>query len=134
MTKPIHVGTYVLGHEQVELYALPDDAGGEFYFLPEPGRLGRIKVGIDYPEWDSVVAILLHETLEYLILRMERAYVSVGCISRGTDDRSFILNHPEFSELCSRAAMLITPALPDLGAIYAEHHRPTKTSKKSKQA
>lgn len=119
VTDQILVGTFQLGYEFVDLIAQTKEKGGCFCFCPDDNASrARINVGVDYENWGSVVTVLIHEVLEFLFLRAERAYRSTGKMINDTGDRLFILNHPEFAECCGRLAHFLVDVLPALHKVY----------------
>lgn len=114
----IKVGNYRLGAFNVDLIALPSDIGGEFNFCPENNAMPRIKVGLAYDFWDEVVAVLLHETLEMTLCAVNRRYLHSGKMTEDACSYIFVFNHDEFAQACGTAACFITPALPDLAALF----------------
>jgi len=123
--KQIKVGTFPLGHENVELYAIPSADGGCFYFQPADNSLPRIKIGLDYDRWDQVVSVLLHETMEFLMARLLNRYEQTGVYG---DHASylFMFTHCQFSDLCQRQAKFVAAALPEVAA----HWNKLKAKKK----
>lgn len=124
--KQIVIGIYALGHENVQLVALPDDTGGEFYFCPDETSLGRIKVGIANSNWENVVAILLHETLEYAMDRHRVRYRVTENLSSDHASYLFVLNHCDFTEIVARVSSFVTPALPRLAVAWEKRHKKRK--------
>lgn len=109
----VRIGTYPLGMENIELYALPDSFDGFFYCRPDDISPGRIKIGLKSRNWDEIVSVLLHETFEMLCSRHRHRYEKSG----GQGDHAsylFVFNHSEFTELCQFQATFITRAVPDL--------------------
>jgi len=125
MMKQLFVGTFRLGHQNVDLYALPDEAGGEFYCTPDDKSLPRIKVGIQSDSWHETVSVLIHESFELaaaiLRVRFERDGVRGDAASY-----LFSFDHSQFCDLCNCTAEFITPALPKLATIYNRQHPKAK--------
>lgn len=118
--KQVVVGHYDLGAETVEL-VLREHSGGEYYFQPEKGKCGRIKVGADYPDWYLVVAVLLHETFEYAANRNRAILVPqtpYPLHAIGSDNRTFVFTHARFSMIVLEQADFVAAALPDLCAAW----------------
>ncbi len=124
--KQIRVGTFLLGNENVDLYALPDETGGEFYFCPDAISTPRIKVGLNQKEWEQCVNVLLHESFEFAMARHRARFVRCGKYNDDHADYLFVFDHPEFASACSDVASFITPALPLLAAIYGKRRRSRK--------
>ncbi len=111
------VGTYKIGGEYCEL-VLRDGDGGEFYSLPEHGHVPRIKVGADYQDWDRIVSVLLHETMEFSLARIKCRFYPEDDFGGDTHAYIFIMSHPDFSDACARTAEFMTCALPDLARAW----------------
>jgi hypothetical protein len=120
------IGTFRLGDENVDLYALPHGAGGgEFYTRPDDKSVGRIKIGIDEQHYDDVLAILLHETFEYLACRHHTRFSQSLKFNRDHADYLFIMDHSTFGEICSRQAFFLYECGAKLHATWKKH-RPKK--------
>jgi hypothetical protein len=119
------VGTYSLGAEYCEL-VLREDRGGEFYFQPEDGHIPRIKIGADYASWAEVVSVLLHETLEFCLARIKARFSPADDWGKDVHAYVFLLAHPDFSDICGRAAGFVVAALPDLSTAWKAWKREAK--------
>jgi hypothetical protein len=107
------VGTYNLGLTTVDLICNASASGGSF----DMGR-HEIVVGLDHEEWQDVVAVLAHESMEW-------ALVELDCRMRPSCDHAsdngaycFFATHTQFSEASARAARFMASALPDLAREY----------------
>lgn len=117
MKKHIYIGTFPLGHLNVELYGLPDESNGYFFCRPDDRSPPRIKVGMDTNTWEECVSILLHETFEMLMASVRCRYETSGV--RGDHaSYTFIFTHTQFCDLCESQARFITPALPKLAIAW----------------
>lgn len=114
--KQTYLGVFRLGHEQMEVY-LRDGTGGEFYTVPEAGRLPRIKVGADQC-WKDVVSVLHHEAMEFCLMRIECRFNPGSDFARDHASYLFIMTHPQFSEAGARTAWFLADCLPALGTAY----------------
>lgn len=122
------VGIYRAGSDQAQV-VLREGQGGEFYFVPEKGSVPRLKIGADYESWNDVVAVLLHETFEFLLTRMDCRLI-IDNYSNDSEDYLFHFNHGKLSDLCARAAMFLTVCLPDFATAWNQWKKENKTSKK----
>lgn len=111
--KQVIIGIYEIGYDQVELI-LREDTGGEFYLIPEKGSIPRIKVGADYEKWQDVVTVLLHESYEFMIDRLQGRYTLYNDLSNDHGAYTFVFDHVTFSDVCARVSEFISKALPDL--------------------
>lgn len=107
------VGVYEFGHEQVEV-VLREGTGGEFYSIPEKGKVPRIKVGADCQAWDQVVTVLFHEAMELAAHREGCRFDRSDELSRDHCGYIFLMTHPQFSNCCARVGELASSCLPDL--------------------
>lgn len=112
--KQIFIGTFPIGHENVDLYAMPDEDGGCFYTQPNDKDPARIKVGLAKDSWPMVVEVLLHEAMEMATARYGGRFYPCGNMANGSDRYHFAFDHNQFSEICAAVALFITPALPKL--------------------
>lgn len=114
--KQVFIGVVQLGHEQVDVY-LREGTGGEFYTVPEKGRLPRIKVGADQC-WKDVISVLSHEAMEFSMMRTECRFTPGSDFARDHAGYLFVMNHTQFSEANARTAWFLADAIPAAGAAY----------------
>lgn len=119
------VGVYELGYEQVQL-VIREGTGGEFWFLPETGKVPRMKIGAD-AEWKAVVAALLHESFELAMCRKGVRWLPDPNLGNDHASYLFVLTHPQFSDACAMASEYLVASLPDLAKAWRKW-------KKKKQA
>ena len=112
------IGTYEIGYEQCQL-VIREGTGGEFFWIPEKGCIPRIAIGVDYDNWNEVVAILLHECLEFCKDRAGCRYNPTNTVSpREHGAYMFVMSHATFQDCCAKTAEFITPALPALARAW----------------
>lgn len=116
--KQVIVGVYNFGTGNVQL-VLREGDGGEFYFAPDKISPPRIKVGADQPNWNLVVATLLHEILEMQMTLQGFRFSPAPDFANDNSSYLFVMNHPQFSEVCARSAMFVASALPDLSKAWS---------------
>lgn len=121
------IGTFDFYDCDVDLIAMPNDSGGWIYYHPD-----RILVGLKYDCWDEAVATLLHECFEFAAARKGVRFERCGKFNRSHDDYLFAFDHPQFSDICSRVACFVTPALPKLAAAYRKNQNTKKSKAKKK--
>lgn len=121
--KQIRIGTFQLGHRNVELFAVPEDFGGEFYFAPDRKSIPRIKVGLDAKHWDECVTWLLHETIEFSMCDKDLRFAHSGKSNYDTGDFCFHFDHSQFGRICSDVAIFMTAALPELSTAYRKYRK-----------
>lgn len=124
--KQILLGTYYLAPTNVELYAFSGDFGGWFYFSPDAKSLPRIKVSIDDPQWDDCLAILLHETFEYLMTVRKLRYHDTGKMSGDNANYLFVFDHSQFADICAAQSYFLQYAIPALQKAWERKHKKRK--------
>ena len=121
--KQIKIGTFPLGHENVDLFGMANTNGGYLDLNPDGGRRPFIEVGLTNELWDLTISILLHETLEFLMMRAFVAYRNIGEIWSSTEGRLFVLSHRQLDNICDRQAMFLAQALPKLAIAWKKNRR-----------
>lgn len=121
--KQTYVGTWPIGHENCQLYAMPDSTGGDFYGCPDSNSCARIKVGLDYRCFDEVIAVLIHEAMEFALMRSDCRYQISGKLNRDHADYLFCMTHEQFGRACSKVAMFMSEAVPKLSTLWQRQHR-----------
>ena len=101
--KQVVVGTYYSGHEQVEL-VLREGVGGEFYFCPEKHHVPRVKVGADYEEWWELVNAVMHEIMEFNLVRLGGRFSQTEYVAKDLGSLTFMFGHGEFTEAVGRTS------------------------------
>ncbi|MCM2276404.1 MAG: hypothetical protein NDI75_16620, partial [Candidatus Didemnitutus sp.] len=86
----------MLGTEYVNLVARDGD-GGELYTAAQGGHPARIKIGLD-DDWDDVAGTLLHEAMEFVMIRMELGYRPRTDWAGDNGATTFLMTHTQFSE------------------------------------
>ena len=119
------VGVYDIGFEQVQLVAR-EDLGGEFYTVPEHGKIARIKIGMDHEIWSQVVSVMLHESFEFLTVRAGARFSPSNEMRRDHTSYLFNFGHTQFTEICAKQAEFLAAALPDLAREWKKWRRAKK--------
>jgi hypothetical protein len=107
------VGSYILGHEYVDLI-LREGEGGCFYETPEVGKPARIKIGAEHEQWVEILSVLLHETMELCLDRMKRRYDATQDCGQDHSSYLFVFTHPELSDAMNRVAEYLNGCQEDL--------------------
>lgn len=113
------VGTYYFGQERVQL-VLREDIGGEFYATPGDIDCARIKIGGEHAEWSSLLAVLLHEAMEFALMRVSARYSPSDEEARDHCAYVFVANHVQFGEACARVAEFLSECLEPLRRTWEE--------------
>lgn len=118
------VGTYFLGHENVRV-ALRPGTGGEFFFCPKDKGSALIMVGHDQDRWHQIVAVLLHEAIEFKLARQGNRFDPAPITTTSHASYVFMMTHEQMEDMASAVGLFLTDVLPDLAKAW-------KTVKKKK--
>lgn len=102
---------------------LANCTGGEFYFAPDSSSLPRIRIGLDYREWDQCIATLLHEVLEFSLAIRQLRFRHSGDLNNDQADYRFFFDHSQFGDVCSDAALFLLRAFLDVADAYNRKHK-----------
>ena len=106
------IGSYYAGRECIEL-VIREGQGGEVFFCPEHGKIGRIKIGVD-DEWRDVLAALFHEVFEFIATKNHCRYQDTENFSGDLGTYMFIIPHYMFSDICWKTADFMEACVGDL--------------------
>lgn len=115
------LGTWPLGHSNVDVYVLPKEAGGWFSSVPDKTSKPHIGIGIDYPqhEWWRVVSVLMHEAQEMVMAnQLNLRFVRDNELARNSADYFFHMDHQQFAEVVARSADFIAAIMPPLAKVF----------------
>ncbi len=129
--RQVIVGAFSMCSEYCEL-VLREGKGGEFYFMPEEGHVPRIKAGADYDAWDSVVEVILHETMELALARLKCRFEAADDFGNDLHGYLFIAQHKEFSDACVRTAEFLVAALPAAKKAWLAWKKPVIAKKRTR--
>lgn len=118
MTK---LGTFLLGYENVDLFISFEGGGGHLELSPDSNEKAFIKIGLAVESWDVILSLLLHETMEFLLLRAFSGFQPINSTYIDTSKRVFIMSHSLMDEICDRQAIFISEVLPRLADAYKKH-------------
>lgn len=121
--KEIYIGTYPLYNMNVDLFAWPDSMGARIRTIPSKKDSPKICIGFDYPRWEDVFSLLLHETFEFCASFMELQFNPAGQLIYDSSAHLFVFDHAQFTRVCEYQAIFMTRCLPDLAAAYNKHRR-----------
>ena len=124
----IFVGTFpLICGVNVDLFAMVNDRGnGYCYTHPDDTHCPRIKVGIARDDWQDVVGVLIHEAMELCLLVRGLAFTNLASFRTNSDDRTFIMNHSEFSHMTEYMGQFLAKALPEIADVFEKHHKTKK--------
>ncbi len=121
--KQILIGVFPLYALNVNLYAWPESKGGRLSTRPSASGVPAIHVGFNYPQWEDVVSILLHESFEFCATLMELQFSPASQQIFDSSAQLFVFNHAQFTRVCEFQAQFVTRCLPALAAAYKKHHK-----------
>ena len=130
-----HIGVFALGWVNVDVYAMWNEAGGEFYHLPDSKSLPRIKIGMDHGKWEEVLNVILHEAFEYAADNYQCRYKLTGRHTGNSADFQFVMDHQQFAEITGRVAAFLDLFQDNLKAkwLKVEAIRRAESKKKAKR-
>lgn len=120
LTKEKSVGVYPCGLRNVELIAIPGEGGGSFQVTPK-GKLCILKVAVGYKLWNNVHSVLLHETLEMVLLDMGCRYRPSWDSAWSSDVFTFWFTHPQFCEAVARTSEFVAACQNDLAHVHRKY-------------
>ena len=102
MSKPILVGTYILGFDNVriELDGNTDGGAAAVWCHPADGGCQKIVIRCKGKSWADGLASLLHESMEVLLHRRGAGYSQAGAPRETTDGYMFLMDHHTFEQCC----------------------------------
>ena len=124
------LGKFRLGGFDVSLFSSPN-WGGEFTFAPGK-EIPELVVGFGPDKWEDVVSILLHEAFEFEMAHSDCRFYRSYDFGSDSASYTFMFDHPKFSDLCGRVAIMMTAALPVLAKAWKEFKRKPCSKKQSK--
>jgi hypothetical protein len=122
MQNEVFIGTYRIGFENVDLFGQITDNGGFFDLCPDKNK-AHMKVGLTDENWDATVSIILHESMEFILLRANCAHAPINDTCASLSNRLFVLTHSQLDEACDRQAGFISDALPALETAWKKYHK-----------
>lgn len=116
------LGVFRIGYMNVEVILDWDQTGGSFYTAPDASGPPRIRIGMDYQNWQAVVTVALHEAMEFALVLLDLRYEKSGSLADNAAAYWFNFDHQEFAEALAITSSFLTPCLPQLAAKYNERH------------
>lgn len=116
------VGYYDGGVCSIEVVAR-EGQGGEFFSCPEEGKVPRIKVGIDYPQWDRVMGVLCHEVMEFILASRGHRYLKAPDFAEDMGGFVFHFGHTDLSECARLLSLVLCGASVPLHAVYRSRRK-----------
>lgn len=126
----IYIDAWRIGNEFVELLGRVGEYGGFFEAAPEDKMhksqttgMSCISVGLEPNRWRDVYDVLLHEVVEFAYLQMNCRLQPSGGASASQARYIFHADHEQFSEIITRAAYFLTPAIPVLYSVWSAYKK-----------
>lgn len=108
---------------RIDIYAR-NGSGADFWY-DENKHLFEIAVGID-DCWEIVHSSLIHEAIELSMTLNGNRYQSTRDYATSHDQYTFIMTHPEFSNICMQASYIIIPVFSKLKKIWQREQKNAK--------
>ena len=129
-----YVGQMLVDLTPFKLYVTDDvhddREGGGFEGPSEKCNHGVMRINLD-KEWFGVLSSILHEIEEFMLVTMGYAYEPLARHAMSYIDRSFVLSHQDYAEVCQRVARPLARAV-DLIRPEWEAHQKRRKKKDAK--
>ena len=112
-------GPFLLGTTPAVVRLDPMTQGGLVLSVDVPQL--TIIVGIQDSNWRGVVAVLVHEALEYLLHSQGLSWSRSDDHLNAADARLFCFTHGHWSVLCGQLGSFLVDCMPELSLYYAKH-------------
>jgi hypothetical protein len=116
-----YVGTYRLGATNVEVFGWTHGFGGQFFCTPDDNALPRLKVSFLRDYWWEVVAVVMHESFEYLTCQRGVRYLPCGDAIHASDVYWFGFDHNAMSQMIADQGYFLAKCLPDLAGAWKKY-------------
>jgi len=124
------VGVYEFGWEKCEISLRPG-YGDEYGLAVGEAKTPWIRLGADAPQWWQILAVLVHESMEYALGRLGCRYEQAETLTGANDRYLFVFEHTRFSEACCRAGEFLAACAPAVAKEWNAWQKELKKSKKS---
>lgn len=136
----IYIGHFNLGFESVQVLGCTKEKGGSFstgttdkLHKDEKQGMARMLIGFDYSSFWHVQDVLMHEALEFAMVRLYLRFECSEAMSRSMANYNFVMNHEQFAEVSTRASWFMWHAITPLRAAYALHLKAEREVKKAEK-
>lgn len=120
------IGRFNIGIENMRLWADTELGGGYVLFTPEDNGTPIICVGFKDNGWPFVVGTLVHEAMEFALIRNHARFESSTNSSIDTGGFQFCFNHIQFTRACEYAGQFMADATPVLAKAFNKIHKSRK--------
>lgn len=124
------IGEYYLGTEKVALMVDTEMYGGEFstYTARKLHKkyTGHSFITIGFGNsntWRKMVEILLHEAIEFSLMRMNLRFKSDDDSDTESTGYTFMFQHRDYSQVIQRASWFVSYAWPDLKKVWTKKRK-----------
>jgi len=106
-----------LGYTRVSVY-VTDGPNGFFNLVPEDEEGPVILIGLDRPIFRCVIDLYLHEAFEMVMSVGMSRFTPTASLSEGSDDYSFMFDHPKLGHFCASIAENLEEVIQQLRVEY----------------
>lgn len=110
------LGVYQLGFVNVKVFTQDHSNGGDFVSVPT-NDMAHMHIGIGHRqnEWGKVVAVVMHEAMEYVTAnQLQCRYAQDADFANNSADFFFLMNHQQYAEAVARTAHFMADVIPDI--------------------
>lgn len=113
------VGTFILNHENVRVYATDSTGDSSIDLYADDGGATKMCVACKR-SWRDCVSGMMHEAFESCLHRNRHAYFPTCDRSTGMECFQFILNHREMNVIVYAVGAFVADAMPKLQKAHKE--------------
>lgn len=113
MRKPLLVGTFYYGFENVRVF-FRNGSGGDFFFCPSDKGCAIINIGWEQSSWSEIVEVMVHEAMEFGFARSGHRFDQNPTPTRSHASYVFMFNHEEMELVASAMGSFLSQCLPEM--------------------
>jgi hypothetical protein len=118
------LGTFELGYEYVTLEVQKNQTGGAFTYCDSNRMRPVIRVGLNYEKFEKVVGCLVHESLEFVLSRLQARFSPSLELACDHSAYLFSFGHVTLSEASFMVAEYLTSVMPYLREAWEKREEP----------
>lgn len=126
------VGAYRLSEHNCRLILRPG-SGAHFEMTPKGKGLAEIYVGADQKKFLYLLENLYHEAMEFAMAEVGVRFENSSLFAFSGDRYHFSFNHPQFTEICSRAVNFVEDCRSDLRKAWIAWNKPKAKKRKRRK-
>lgn len=113
------VGTFILNHENVRVYATDSTGDSTVYLYSDDGGATKMSVAC-LRDWRDCVSGLMHEAMEFCLHRNRHGYYQTCDRTRGAEGFTFVFTHYQMNVVAYSVGAFVADVLPKLQKAHKE--------------